>query len=100
MPTDPETAGRWLLSTREIIEGGLSRFADHLRGAGADKDDHPMFWSDFPEVEEGVSRTIACSAVRRVESRDLAQILDDVRIHWSERIEAMIAGQLASTTRA
>jgi hypothetical protein len=99
VPTDPESAEQWLLSTGEIIERGLAEFADHLRPAGADKNDYPLIWSEFPEVNDGVVRTIACSAVRRIESRQLAEILDDVRVHWSERIESMIIEQLSSVPR-
>ena len=94
LPTDIESIPQWLLSTRSIIEGGLARFADHLRLVGSDRDQYPLEWSDFPEANDGVTRKIACSAIRRIDARILAEILDDVRIHWSERIEAMIAEQV------
>jgi hypothetical protein len=99
VPTEVEQVGHWLLSTKGIIEGGLASFADQLRRVGADKDDYPMIWSGFPEINDGVVRAIACSAVRRIDSRKLAEILDDVRVHWTDWIEAMISEQVEYSSR-
>jgi hypothetical protein len=90
-----EEAPRWFLSTKPVIDDGLARFADHLRRVGSDLDDYPLEWSEFPNADD-VERKIVCSANRRIECRELAEILDDVRDHWSEWIEEMIEEQAAS----
>jgi hypothetical protein len=89
IPTGPEQATTWFLATKPVIDDGLIRFADQLRRVGSDLDDFPLQWTDFPAVD-GVERKIVCSAVRRIECRELAEILDDVRGHWSDWIEEMI----------
>ena len=91
VPGEAEAACQWLLTTRSVIEGGLARFADKLRDVGSDVDDHPLQWSDFPGGDDGVERKVVCSAIRRIDARGYAEILDDIRTSWEKRIEEMIA---------
>ena len=90
VPNDADEAARWLLLKAPVIEEGFSRFANQLRRVGADVDAYPLLWSEFPDPGEGVAMKIACSTTRLTDARGIAEILDDVRSHWSERIEAMI----------
>lgn len=90
VPNDAEAARQWLLSTGPIIMEGFTHFADRLRRVGSDLDDYPLRSADIPDGGDGVERMIVCSAIRRLDARGLAEILDDIRLHWVERIEAMI----------
>lgn len=91
VPNEAEAARQWLLSTSHTIEGGLTRFADRLRRVGSDLDDYPLQSADFPDEGGDVERRIVCSAIRRLDARGLAVILDDIRVHWGGRIREMIA---------
>ncbi len=97
VPGDPETAAQWLLTTAPSIQDGLGRFADKLRRVGADLDEYPLKWADFAD-EADVTRTISCTTIRRVDARGLAEILDDIRIHWGARVEAMIGEHAANSS--
>jgi hypothetical protein len=99
LPTDTESARHWFIDTKNIVERELSRFADHLRQVGADPDEYPLEWTDFPEANEGVTWKISCSLIRRIDARGLAEILDDVRLHWSDRLQAMIEEQIEYSPR-
>jgi hypothetical protein len=96
VPSSLDEAPRWFLSTKPVIDDGLARFADHLRQVGADLDHYPLEWSEFPNTDN-VERKIVCSAIRRTVCRELSEILDDVREHWSEWIEEMIEEQAATS---
>lgn len=91
VPNDAEAARQWLLSTSPTIEDGFARFADRLRRVGSDLDDYPLQSADFPDEGDNVERRIVCSAIRRLDARGLAVILDDIRVHWGGRIREMIA---------
>lgn len=99
VPTDVESARHWFLETASIIKGGLTRFADESRRVGVDKDSYPLEWSDFPSGDDGVNRKLVCSLAQRMDGRDLAEIVDDVSRHWSERLESMIAEQIEYSAR-
>ena len=99
VPADAVASPQWLLSTGSIISEGLTRFADHLRRVGVDIDGDTLQWSEFPDDNDGVERKIVCSASRRFNAVEIAEIVDDIRDHWSDRIEAMIANPAELVSR-
>ena len=91
LPSDADSAREWLLEHEEMIRDGFSRYANQL-AAGADRDDYPLQWSGFQPVPQGVQMSIACSAIRHVDARELNHVLREIAEHWSERIERLCAG--------
>src|SRR4051812_22412222 len=90
LPSDADSAREWLLEHEKLIRDGFSRYANQL-AAGADPDDYPLQWSDFQPPPQGVQMSIACSAIRRVDAREVNQVVRDIAEHWSERIERLCA---------
>jgi hypothetical protein len=88
LPDDPEAARQWLLDQSPVICEGFRRYADQL-AVGVDPDDYPLLWDDFRGVPVGVRMTIASSAIRKVDARELDANLRDVASHWTERIESL-----------
>ncbi len=88
LPDDPDAATHWLLEQAPIIRVGFARFAERLR-AGVDTDLYSLTWSEFADVPEGVGMTIACSAIRRIEAREMSAILADVGSHWDDIIKTI-----------
>ncbi len=88
IPDEPDDAGRWLVGQSEIIRDGFSRYSERLR-AGADPDIFSLTWSDFGTVPEGVGMTIACSAIRRVDARQMASNLTDIGTNWEAIIRSL-----------
>lgn len=88
LPRNPEAARQWLLDHADLIRDGFRRFADRLV-AGADPDEYPLEWSDFQGLPAAVQMTIAASAMRRVDAREMGLVLRDIAEHWSERIHAL-----------
>lgn len=81
IPDDPDTAWRWLLDISGVIRDGFARYSERLR-AGADVDVYSLTWSDFTGVPDGVTMSIACSAIRRVDARGMSTCLKDVGENW------------------
>lgn len=90
LPDDAESAREWLLDQEQTIRAGFRSFAAQL-AAGADLDDYPLQWSGFSPLPPDVHMSIACSAIRRVDARELNQVLLDVADHWSDRIGRLCA---------
>ena len=70
VPDDPEPVLDWLLEHGPIIRDGFSRLAEHLRN-GYDPDIYTLKWTDFQERPQDVTMLIACSAIRRVDAREI-----------------------------
>lgn len=83
VPDDPDAAMDWLVEQADTVREGFARYAERLR-VGADKDLYSLTWSDFPAVPEGVTMAIACSAVRRVDAREMSSILAGVGDGWDD----------------
>jgi hypothetical protein len=93
LPTEPEPARQWFLDQAPIILEALTQLAEKLQ-AGMDIQAWPLLW-DSPRHPRGVRLTIACSAVRRTPSLEIASILTDLRDHWREIIRGLPAPQPA-----
>jgi len=88
VPSEPELAEPWLLEHSPLFRDGFLRFGERLR-AGADKDIYSLTWGDFPDAPEGVGVTLSCSAVRRVDGREMSSILREIGTHWEEIIQSL-----------
>lgn len=87
LPHDPQAAREWFLAQADTIHDGLTQLATDLR-AGMDFDAWPLQRS-IENAPKGVRLTIACSAVRRVQARDIARTLLDVAKHWSSYLREL-----------
>jgi hypothetical protein len=90
LPGDADSAREWLLEHDAMIREGFSRYAEEL-AAGSDQDDYPLQWSGFQALPPKVRMSIACSAIRRVDARELNHVLLDIAEHWSERVGRLCA---------
>jgi hypothetical protein len=98
IPDDPDAATQWLLDQSAIIHDGFARNAERLR-AGADVDVYSLIWSEFENVPAGVQITIACSAVRRIDAREMAANLASVGEHWEAIVRSLDIPQEAEDLR-
>jgi hypothetical protein len=98
IPDSPDAAAHWLVEHSEIIREGFERFAQKL-SVGADTDDYSLTWDDFPKKPDGVEMKIACSAVRRIDARQMAQMLSDIGRRWDQLIDELEIIQEAEDLR-
>jgi hypothetical protein len=88
LPSDPEGIRSWLLQHSEEIQSELETMAKELT-AGIDRG-----WPFVKEIgarSNGVSIKIACSAARRLDAREIARILLNLKKEWPTLIEALPA---------
>jgi hypothetical protein len=98
IPDDPDDAAHWLAQHSPSIKEGFARFAEKLK-VGADPDLYSLYWNEFPEVPEGVDMKIACSAVRRIEGREMSAILAETGKRWDEFLLMLDIPQSAEGVR-
>lgn len=98
IPDDPEAAADWLVDHAPSIREGFARFAEKLK-IGADPDLYSLYWNEFPDVPEGVSMVIACSAARRVDGREMSSVLADIGARWNELLRMLDVPQSAEDIR-
>jgi hypothetical protein len=87
----PNTAGlvrEWLLKNAMYIRDGLAVLADKVR-AGVDLG-FPLKWT-VPNVPNGVSVVVTCSALRRIDAREIANILNGIGQHWEQLVGSLPA---------
>ncbi len=87
LPRERNAAREWLLRHGDEISGLLNTAATTVP-AGHDSIESPL---QLNGQIDGASVTIACSAVRRIEARQLAQILRDFADHLRNHIESLQA---------
>ena len=92
LTTDPDGARAWLLQHEGAIADLISNAAAGVP-AGSDPDDWPMQFSGALDAD--VSVRISCSAVRRVEARQIGGILRGVGAGWRHHIESLAAAEAA-----
>jgi hypothetical protein len=95
LPQTAEEARRWLLDHQSVIRDGFSRYADYLRAGSDVTGPYLLEWADFPDSPPGVAMKIVCGAMRRVDARLLASVLEDLGQRWDEIIQSLTAGQTA-----
>ncbi len=98
IPDAPDEATHWLIDHAETIRSGFSRFAEHLR-AGADPDIYSLIWDKFADVPENVKISIACSAARRIDAREMAHNLKEIGDNWTTIIQNLDIPQEAEDLR-
>jgi hypothetical protein len=89
LPEDAEGARRWLIERGAVVREALHSLAQEVR-AGIDEQSWPLV-RPVAGAPRGVRMEIACSAIRRVEARDLAGILADVAAAWEDRLRDLPA---------
>jgi hypothetical protein len=88
VPSEAQEARQWLLDHEDVIRAGFLRCA-HDFEAGRDVDLCPLLWSEFSGIPDHVGMTIACATNRRIWALSVPKLLEDVAVHWRERIEQM-----------
>ena len=81
LPNGAEAAREWLLEKAPIIQAGVRDVANELE-AGIDF--CAPISRTIPNVAEGVTVEIWCSAIRRVQAREIAKALDEISSRWTE----------------
>lgn len=80
LPTEAETARSWLLEKASTIQMGLRTLADELR-TGIDFS--APISRKISNAGKGVTIQISCSAIRRLEARDIASVLEEISSRWT-----------------
>jgi len=82
MPTAEDDLRPWLLDQSDIVINVLREMADHVP-AGMDPGD----WPYHHQRHVGELRLkVICSAIRRLEAREIGARLRDVADHWREYV--------------
>ena len=84
---DPEGAREWLLQNAGVIKSGLEELADKLR-AGLDINAWPV-QHQVMSAPAGSSITLVCSAVRRLDARQIADVLRSVGEHFPDYVKSL-----------
>jgi hypothetical protein len=85
LPRDVEAARQWLIRHEAAVRQALDALARQAPD-GVDASEWPL---QTTKRLAGATVTVACSAVRRVEAREMAAVLRDVAEHWRERLDAL-----------
>lgn len=88
---DSEALRDWLLANKEAISEAIVAFASDLE-VGIDANAWPVR-KEFPRAIPRVKLTISCSAVRRVDAREIATHLRQLARNWSRYITGLAAMQ-------
>jgi hypothetical protein len=91
LPAGAEEARQWLLDQAATIRSGFKALAEEV-SVGIDANTWPLQWK-VPKTLRGVRMTIVCSAVPRLEGRDIANVLADIGAHWEEIIRSLLVGE-------
>lgn len=83
LPAEPEAARAWFIRNESAITRLLEALADEVP-SGIDPGDWPL--RKEHQLSTGVRVTVACSAMRRVEGQQIAQVLRDIAANWRERV--------------
>lgn len=88
LPDDSDGARNWLLSHEQAIAKGLNDLANEA-AVGTDADAWPL--QRTLRAGRGIQVRIKCSAVRRLEGREIAAVLKDIAAQWKSRVGQMRA---------
>jgi len=86
LPADAEGARRWLEKNSEAVAALINSLAARVP-EGSDPSEWPL--RESKRLTDGASIVVACSAIRRVEAREIASILRDVAAHWLELLRSL-----------
>ena len=86
LPGAADAAREWLLKRTSIIQAGVREVADELR-AGIDFST-PVS-RNLAGVGNGVTAKICCSAIRRLQAREIAKALAEIATHWETHLKKL-----------
>ncbi len=86
IPEISAEAYRWLIDHSREISEGFARCATET-SVGVDPDSYPAFWRDFDNTPPDTQWVIVYSALRRIDSRQLSQILAEIGLTWPDLIQ-------------
>ena len=89
LPSSPETIRSWLIKQNDLIGRQLQQTADELSEAGMDSG-WPLT-KPFANRQQEFSGKIVCSAVRRLDCREIRRKLLDLKSAWPELIRSLPA---------
>jgi hypothetical protein len=92
LPADCEEARQWLGDHKKEIATLIESLAEKLR-AGKDHNQWPVY---IEKAVRGVKVRVSCSAVRRMEARNLASILGNIAEKWDDYVGGLAAPQEVS----
>ena len=88
IPGDGDDAWSWLLKQSSMIREGFTRCSEDVR-AGTDRDIYSLIWEGFRGQPTEVSMKIACSALKRVDAREMSSVLAEMGEHWDLILESI-----------
>ncbi|HWE95008.1 MAG: hypothetical protein JWP03_1211 [Phycisphaerales bacterium] len=91
LPRAGEAARRWLLGKERVITRVLRALAGEVP-AGIDPGDWPLRKTARVGAS-GTTISVVCTAVRRVDAQQIAQVLTDIADNWRRRIEQLPTGK-------
>jgi hypothetical protein len=86
LPDEAEAARKWLLEKGSIIQKGVSDLVNEL-SAGIDFS--TPISRKIPNVGDGITIEICCSAIRRLQARDIASFLSEISSRWNEFLNTL-----------
>ena len=95
LPETAEDARRWFLGHESMIRDGFHRYAEQLRAGSDVTGPYLLEWSDFRSPPPGITMTIACGALRRVDALMLASVIEDTGVRWAVLIQSLASSQLS-----
>lgn len=87
LPANAEEARRWLVRRASAIAKSLRAVAGEL-SAGIDVGSWPVKRS-LPDLPQGVQAVVTCSAIRRIDCRQIAERLLELARHWRPIIRGL-----------
>ena len=93
LPHEAELVRDFLLGRKSETAAALAQFSDEISATGVDSGAWPLR-RRVPDSAGGVSVTLTCSAIRRLEGREIASKLSDLARDW-----AAIVGDLPAETQ-
>ena len=91
LPDQPDAIRQWLLDQARVIQGGLDAVAADAE-AGLDFQ-NGVLRRKLPGAPNGVTITLICTANRRPEAQQMAEVLRDIAGQWVRRIQDLPAIQ-------
>jgi hypothetical protein len=87
LPSDAGGARDWLIANRKAIQSALNQLAAEV-AVGIDAEAWPLH-RVVPGIPGGIQVRISCSAIRRLQARDISQVLRGISTRWESYVKAM-----------
>jgi hypothetical protein len=86
LPTECEAAREWLLDKAPVIQRALRKLANELQ-VGIDFS-KPVE-RGIPDIGKGITSSIHCSAIRRLQAGEMANALAETGSHWEALLKSL-----------